>query len=269
MRVNNFAFCKLTGAGNDFIAVDNRNGQHDRLLTEEFIRGVCSRAISVGGDGFLELRNDDEVDFFMVYYNNDGKRVEMCGNGGRCIVRFAFETGIISGKSVVKFRSDSGIHRAELVDKEIKLWMTKPVKNFTDKKIISNKSKWSVSGINTGVPHAVIFVENIDKVDVNLIAPDIRSSDLFGPPGANVDFVSIRDGGIFIRTFERGVEAETLACGTGAVAAALISNEKNLIELPVSVHVRSGMILTVGVDMDKPWIQGEARLVYKGELRDY
>ncbi|MBN1433708.1 diaminopimelate epimerase [Candidatus Fermentibacterales bacterium] len=273
-------FAKLSGAGNDFVAVDNRTGGLDGLLTEEFIRRVCTRGLSVGADGLLELRDDPELDFSMTYYNSDGRPASMCGNGGRCITRFALHAGVVRDTDrEVAFRSGAGAHRSVFVGggaECVRLWMTPARTLFLDRTIeLDDGSTWRVSLLDTGVPHAVIEVaedgtRGLEDLEMAALAPALRHfrfSD--GVCGANVDFVSVQDGAIGIRTWERGVEGETLACGTGAVASAMALHALGRTSLPARLRVRSGLELLVGMDEDgTPWLQGEARLVFVGSLRE-
>lgn len=275
--MNGLPFAKMSGAGNDFVAVDNRDRALDGLLTGEFIRRICTRGLSVGADGLLELRDDPDHAFEMVYYNRDGEPAPMCGNGGRCIVRFAAHLGLVDGApggDVIRFRSGAGVHRAMMAEDpgEVVLWMTPARTIFLERTLSFEDGRdWKVSLVDTGVPHAVISVggNEVDALDMDALAPAVRSSHWFSPGGANVDFVSVRGDKISIRTWERGVEGETLACGTGAVAAAVVLSSLGLVTLPVSIEVKSGLTLTVGMGADGPWLQGEARLVYTGSLSEH
>ena len=216
----------------------------------------------------LELRSDPQYAFRMKYYNSNGKSAGMCGNGGRCIVGFAASRGIVPFNGVFHFRSDAGVHSAEIIAPDIvKLWMTDPEIHFLDRSIDLEPWNLQLSFLDTGVPHAVIILDGSENIPFSLIAPKIREHSLFGKAGANVDFVWIRGvSDLEIRTWERGVEGETLACGTGAVAAAICAVSIHGMDLPIDIAVRSGMKLKVGKNSDGWWLQGEARAVYSGVL---
>lgn len=255
----------MTGAGNDFVAVDNRDGSLDGTLTRRWIARVCSRAVSVGADGVLELRGDREHSFRMRYYNSDGGPADMCGNGGRCIAVFASMLGIV-GREPFTFRSDAGVHRALVSGaEESRIWMTEPREVFLGRRLELPGSAVVVSLVDTGVPHAVELTETLDDESFLPKAPLVRSAAAMGPEGANYDLVTLAARGLEMRTWERGVEGETLACGTGAVAAAYVAEALRGVGLPVAVRVRSGLDLVVGRDGHGWWLQGEARPVYSAE----
>lgn len=258
-------FCKMSGAGNDFIVVDNTDGSLDSLLAPEAIRDLCRRGLSIGADGLLELRRSPEADFAMRYYNSDGHPAAMCGNGGRCIARFAMDLGI-AGPGLVTFTSDSGIHRA-MVDSSwrVRLWMTEP-------RILAGAGELRLDDLDilagladTGVPHLVVEHEDLDDGVFERLAPILRRHGAAGPAGANVDFASAKKGRLEMRTWERGVEGETLACGTGAVAVALLLSEAGRARLPAEILTRGGLMLEVGRDENGWWLEGEARIVFRGE----
>ena len=263
----NLKFVKMSGAGNDFIMVDNRDGIYAALLTGKAIASLCRRGLSVGADGLIEIRNDPSHSFAMKYYNSDGGSAGMCGNGARCICRFALELGMVPSGAVFTFTSDAGIHHGLVTgDCEARIWTTEPVLHFV-KKNIDIGIPVSPGFADTGVPHAVVFVSELEDGSFEEYAPILRHHPEFGPDGANVNWAKLNsDGSLEIRTFERGVEGETLACGTGAVACALVSSERvDFVSLPVRIAVRSGLDLTVGRDSRGWWLQGEARMVYRAE----
>jgi len=259
-------FVKMSGAGNDFILLDNMDGFLDSIINPDFIRELCARRISIGADGILVLRSDPEYSFHMKYYNSDGYSAGMCGNGGRCIARFAALSGIVPETGLFSFRSDAGIHSAELTGVDsVKLWMTDPVVHYFDREIEIDSTILRVSFMNTGVPHAVIMPAGSEEISFTSIAPKIRSNTIFGEDGANVDLIWINDRSeLSIRTWERGIEGETLACGTGAVAAAMCAESILHMSFPVSITPASGKILKVGKNSAGWWLQGEARIVYSG-----
>jgi len=210
----NIKFSKYQGAGNDFILIDNR--KDNIRLSESQIEKLCHRRFGIGADGLMILESNTETDFRMKYYNSDGKEGSMCGNGGRCIVAFANEIGI--SKKEYQFIAIDGLHQAILKGTEVNLKMSKvdDIKQF-DK-------DWF---LDTGSPHAVEVVDNINAVEVSEEGKTLRFDPRFGENGTNVNFIEINQNQLKIRTYERGVEAETYACGTGAVASAIIANQLN------------------------------------------
>ena len=261
-------FIKMSGAGNDFIMVDNREGEYTSILTPQLIANICRRGLSVGADGLIELIRDNSTSFAMKYYNSDGGPAEMCGNGARCICRFAVELGVVQPKEIFSFTSDAGIHRGLVTgSEEARIWVTQPVLHFLEKTFALDEDI-QVGFADTGVPHAVVLAEDLEDGSFEKYAPLIRSHSEFGIKGANVNWVKLNaDNSLLMRTFERGVEGETLACGTGAVASALIASERlEKVSFPVSITVRSGLKLVVGKDSFGWWLQGEARIVYRAEI---
>jgi diaminopimelate epimerase len=258
-------FWKMSGAGNDFIMLDNSDRSLDDILSPEFIRCLCMRGMSVGADGLIELRSGAEG-LEMKYYNSDGHPASMCGNGGRCMARFAVERALAGGGRF-GFRSDSGLHSALVTGEwRTRLWMTEPRIVFLDRPLGTAGGPLRCSLVDTGVPHLVAFVDDLENCSFETEAPLLRWHPETGGAGANVDFVSTSGGNRLMRTWERGVEGETLACGTGAVAAAIVLHELLGSGLPVELGVRSGLVLEVGRDDDGWWLEGEARIVYKGVL---
>ncbi len=263
-------FVKMSGAGNDFIVLDNMDSSLDDIITPDFIRSLCVRGLSVGADGLLELKDDTEYAFHMKFYNNDGKAAEMCGNGGRCIAGYAASAGIVPDRGIFHFRSDAGIHSAEITGQDsVRLWMTTPEVHYFDRSIDIDSVSLRLSFLNTGVPHAVVMFDGPEELPFAELAPELRKHILFGKEGANVDFAWITGKSkLSMRTWERGVEGETLACGTGAVASAICAVSIHEMELPVNITVRSGRTLKVGKDSHGWWLQGEARTVYSGILEN-
>src|SRR4030042_1020697 len=234
-------FIKMSGSSNDFIIVDHRDPflKEDRL--KEFIRKACRRRISVGADGLILIERSQQADFKWRYFNADGGEAEMCGNGGRCAARFAYLKGI-AGPSL-KFETLAGILSAQVDGKRVKLEMTKPFGLKLDETLLIDGKKQIFSSINTGVPHAVLFVEDVEGLDIVQIGRALRYHSHFSPSGTNANFIRLETGSkLSIRTYERGVEDETLACGTGAVAAALVAAFKGLVKSPVSIKTRGGEV---------------------------
>lgn len=204
-------FHKYQGAGNDFILIDNQSEIYSSLSTQQ-IKKLCDRHFGIGADGLMMLNKSDSYDFKMRYFNADGNESTMCGNGGRCIVKFALEMKIVS-KNYTEFEAIDGVHSATILENEnISLKMNN-VKSI-------EKSEFGYI-TNTGSPHLVIFSTNINAIDLLKEARKIRYNDTFKKEGINVNYVEIKNDALFSRTYERGVENETLACGTGAIAIAL------------------------------------------------
>ena len=263
-------FMKMSGSGNDFILIDHREPflKEDRL--KDFIQKVCRRRVSVGADGLILIERSGKADFKWRFYNADGSEAEMCGNGGRCAARFAYLKGI-AGPSL-KFETLAGILSAQVDGKRVKLEMTKPFGLKLDETLLVDEEKEGFSFINTGVPHVVLFRKDLEKLDIVKIGRAIRRHSDFAPAGTNVNFVRVEKGAsLSVRTYERGVEDETLACGTGVVASALIAAFKGLVKSPVSIKTRGGEVLTVhfeieGKEIKKVFFEGDAHIIYEAEM---
>lgn len=219
-------FYKFQGAGNDFILIDNRKGEFSisGLQTQEGIAGLCHRNMGIGADGLMLLQEEPGMDFRMIYYNSDGLEGTMCGNGGRCLVAFAHWLGIFEGSC--SFMAIDGLHKASILGQENNLWRISLQMQEASLPILSAHGYQ----VDTGSPHLVVFLPNISNLDVVAEGRRIRYSPDFLPRGINVNFVKvINDQTLHIRTYERGVENETLACGTGAVAAAIAARSHGII----------------------------------------
>ncbi len=265
------AFAKMSGAGNDFILIDNRGGAIGPEAAE-LARCVCRRRISLGADGLILLETDSEVDFSWRFFNDDGSTAEMCGNGARCAARFAFLEGIAGER--MRFRTIAGIIAAEMRGDQVVVSLTRPGPLRRDLILELEGRAIAADAIHTGVPHAVIFVSDLEAVDVVATGRQIRQHQRFAPAGTNANFVQVRGSGhLAVRTYERGVEVETLACGTGAAASALAAAARFGWPGPVTVETRSGSRLAVDFDVtaqgfERVRLQGEARLICRGELHD-
>ncbi len=261
---------KMSGSGNDFILIDHREPFLKEGHLKDFIRKVCRRRISVGADGLILIEPSEKADFKWRFFNADGSEAEMCGNGGRCVARFACLKGIAG--SSLKFETLAGILSAQVDGKRVKLEMTKPFGLKLDKTIFVEEEQKIISSINTGVPHAVLFVEDLEGLDIIPIGRAIRFHSHFSPHGTNANFVRLdRDSELSIRTYERGVEDETLACGTGAVASALVAAFKGRVNSPVSVRTRGGEVLNVyyeieGREVKKVFFEGDVHIIYEAEM---
>lgn len=241
----------MQGCGNDFILIDNRDMIVSHADQPALSRKLCKRKFNIGADGliFIEKPETTEADFKWKFYNADGSEAEMCGNGGRCAALYAWLNNITEKE--LSFETMAGIIHASVIDENrVKLQLTAPVDLVTGLKTDVNGNEIILDCLNTGVPHACWFLDNIDKVDVDKNGKAIRFNELFAPNGTNVNFVKVKDRHkIEIRTYERGVEAETLACGTGAVASAILSSINGFTEPPVEVLVRGGDILKIYFSM--------------------
>jgi diaminopimelate epimerase len=263
-------FMKMSGSGNDFILVDHRKPLLDVRRMKKFAQKVCRRRISVGADGILFIERSKKADFKWRFFNADGSEAEMCGNGGRCAARFAFLKGI-AGSSLT-FETLAGVLSAQVDGKRVKLEMTKPFGLKLDEKVSIEGKRPRISSINTGVPHAVLFLKNLEGVDVIQKGRAIRYHPHYGPSGTNANFVKVESSSrLSVRTYERGVEDETLACGTGAVASALIAAFKGFVKSPVSIKTSGGEILTVHFEIEsdqikKVFFEGDVHITYEGEM---
>jgi diaminopimelate epimerase len=252
-------FYKYQGTGNDFIILDNRKGEYS-VLNEKEVHGLCDRKFGIGADGLMLLGNADGYDFSMQYFNADGKEGSMCGNGGRCMVRFANDMGI--NKTTYKFIAVDGEHLASFNEKgniKLKMQDVDGISSIGDDKVL-----------NTGSPHYIKNVSGINELDVFNEGKKIRYSESYKQHGINVNFVEKDEDGLYLRTYERGVEDETLSCGTGATAAAIASTSSNG-QHHVKVKVLGGKL---EVEFERKnenqasniWLIGPAVFVYKGEI---
>ena len=237
------AFVKMSGAGNDFVVADNRDGQF--RANPSFIARICDRRFGVGADGLLLVEPSKTADFFMRYYNADGSEAEMCGNGARCIARF-FSDRCGKGQRDLKFDTRAGLIAATVNDDRVRITLSEPHDLRLRQTIQLKGGPREYHCINTGVPHAIFFTDNADRELVQDVGAEVRHHKDFAPRGTNVDWVqSLGANSIRVRTYERGVEAETLACGTGVVAAGIVAYAVRGTSLPVVVTVQSGRVLEV------------------------
>jgi diaminopimelate epimerase len=263
------SFTKMNGAGNDFIMLDNRDGRLS--LDASRIASLCDRHRGVGADGILAVETALQgADFRMRYYNADGGEAEMCGNGARCFARFARR--FAADMAELSFETQAGLIRATFPDGEVCVAMSDPHSLREPAKLEINGNIAEVHFINTGVPHAVVFTHDVDKVDVARDGAALRFHPAFAPKGANANFVQvIAQDTISIRTYERGVEGETLACGTGVCAAALLYHLRSNAPSPVRVRVRGGDTLRVGFEgsprgLRNVTLTGPADFVFDGVI---
>lgn len=263
-------FTKMNGAGNDFVMVDNRDGS--LVLDKPTIARLCDRHRGIGGDGLIAVEPaQNGADFRMRYYNADGGEAEMCGNGARCFARYASK---LSGKQgTVSFETIAGVITAKLQGDRVQLQMSQPKDLALAAALDVAGAQTTVHFVNTGVPHAVVPVTDLEQVEIRKSGSAIRFHEHFAPKGTNANFIQvIAPGKLAIRTYERGVEDETLACGTGVVASALIHHELTGTPSPISVLVRGGDTLEVGFEKDgsgyrNVTLTGPADFVFDGQVQ--
>lgn len=244
-------FTKMSGSGNDFIIIDNRSGKYNNIIKSSLIKFLCKRRISIGADGVIFLEHSKKADVKMHHYNPDGSKPAMCGNGARCIAYFSHIQGLPKNLTI---ETNDSVIKASVDNTFVSIQM--PDAKFIEYDIPIDELSLKLDTINTGVPHAVVIVDSIDSIPIKLWGEIIRYHEKFAPNGTNVDFVEIiGDNSIQIRTYERGVEDETLACGTGAVACAIVATRRKLVEPPVEIIVRLLDILNVDFDMNFPYIK--------------
>jgi len=275
------SFAKMSGTGNDFIIIDHREPFITEADQSEFARIVCRRKFSVGADGLILIENSERSDFRWQFYNPDGSRAEMCGNGARCAARFAYEKNI--APAAMRFETTAGEIEALVLDgagTSVKIRLTAPEDLRLNLAMTIASTEQTLHFINTGVPHTVVLVNDAGEVPVAQWGREIRFHDTFQPAGTNANFVQrISNDTLMVRTYERGVESETLACGTGAVASALVVAFLEQAKPPVTVITSGGEELTIhfsfkgeGIDRQLDlaegiFLQGPAHIIYEGQLR--
>lgn len=257
------AFYKYQGTGNDFIIIDGRD--KSPTLSNSEIKKLCDRKFGIGADGLMILRKHKDVDFRMIYYNADGMEGSMCGNGGRCITAFAKEIGI--AKNYFHFMAIDGLHEGEIIEHDglesiVRLKMS-------DVNEFEKESNYYLT--DTGSPHYIEFLNNLQSKDVYKDGKEIRNSHKFREKGININFVEEASGHLFVRTFERGVENETLSCGTGVTASALaFAIEQNINKGSVQIQTLGGKLKVSfereGYDFSNIWLEGPATFVFNGEI---
>ena len=254
-------FYKYQGTGNDFVMIDNRTNffpKEDIQLIER----LCDRRFGIGADGLILLENDSDTDFRMVYYNSDGNESSMCGNGGRCLVAFANQLGVINSQAI--FMATDGLHHASVGNDAIVSLQMIDVDEI--------QKKDSYTFLNTGSPHHVQIVEDLKNYNVKDNGASIRYGELYGEKGSNVNFVKKIDEDTFsVRTYERGVEDETLACGTGVTAVAIAMNatgetDKTSINLNVEGGKLNVSFDKMGDHFTNVFLTGPAKFVFKGNI---
>lgn len=262
-------FYKMSGSGNDFVVVDARQDPHEELRTPQMVQRLSARGTGVGSDGLVLITAEPGVDFRMIYYNADGSRASMCGNAALCCTRLVTELG--GGRNrELRFATDSGIISGRLLDGAPAIDLA-PVTDVRPIAAIAHGGGESRIGYAVaGVPHLTVLLSDVEQADVAGRGRALRYAPELGAAGANANFVCRTGDGWSMRTYERGVEAETLACGTGAVASAILIETWGLAKNPIAVRTRSGRTLTVTLRRDgaswHPTLSGEGRIVFSGEL---
>lgn len=267
-------FTKVVGSGNDFIILDNRSNKFSEDLPN-LAKHVCERKISIGADGFLVLESSNKADFKMRVFNPDGSEVTMCGNGARCSALYAYVNKWCSEN--LRMETIAGIIEALVHNDKVKLRITDPAEIKLDNDLGLGNTIFKIHFVNTGVPHVVHFLGddiNIEDYPVKQMGAKIRYHRSFEPEGTNANFVKIAsENRIRLRTYERGVEDETLACGTGAVASSIVSHLVNGTKQPVEVLTKSGDVLKVYFNVvnkkfTEVYLEGSAKIVYDGKWSD-
>jgi len=271
-RGKTITFFKMSGCGNDFILLDHRKKFLADAELKKFASKICSHRLSVGGDGLilLESAKSGDADFSWRLFNADGSEAEFSGNGGRCAARLAYLLKIAPAQ--MTFETLAGRIKAQIHGENITIQFPKPNDLRLGLKIPVDGETYEGHFLNTGVPHLVYILSDLEKAAVLPLGRKSRHHAMFQPSGTNVNFISVKDPHrIEMRTYERGVEDETLACGTGAVASALIAGALGEVSSPVSLKQRSGQVLEVAFDWNgsqfgQVFLSGEARMIYEGQL---
>ncbi len=260
----------MHGGGNDFVLIDHREGFIPEAEQPQFARRVCHRQLGAGADGLILIEASPTANFRWRFYNADGSEPEMCGNGGRCAARFAVLNGIAPAD--LSFETLAGTIKAEVRDRRVKLFMAGVGDFILGQNIPLEETTLLGHFLKVGVPHVAVPVADLEAAPVTGWGRAVRFHALFAPAGTNVNFIQVEGPqDLRIRTYERGVEDETLACGTGAVASALIAARLGQVVSPVTVHTRGGEALTVyftpqGETFTEVFLEGDALVTYQGEL---
>lgn len=264
-------FSKYSGCGNDFIMVNNLAG-HFPFEDSNLIRQLCHRQLGIGADGVILLCKAEKGDFRMRIFNSDGTEAEMCGNGLRCLMQFIQEQGFI--RQEYSIQTMHRLLKVRLQGEHVEMEMGSPSNVLWDVPVETEGTKYQLDCMNTGVPHAILFVKDVDGINVNLAGPGFRYHEAFAPKGTNMNFVEVQGNRLKLRTYERGVEQETLACGTGAAAAAIAAVKRFKLNLPVQVEFRSGDTVEVNFKETNGQIEdviqvGPARKIFHGVIDFY
>lgn len=271
-------FTKMSGAGNDFVFLDKK--QNDFLqVSTDLVRKICDRRNGIGADGLIIIEDSTSHNFVMNYYNADGSTGSLCANGARCAILFASQSGRLKDNKA-EFVSNGIEYKGEVLsDTEIKFYLNPPKKIKYNFKIKAGGKLINAHFADTGSPHVVIditenkgFLTSLDNLNIESLGREIRNLPEFSPGGTNVNFVDVKDGLIYIRTYERGVEAETLACGTGSVAAAIICFVTKKLSVPVKIMPKSNENLLVNFEVENSKVRnlsltGPAKVTFTGKMK--
>lgn len=276
--MGNIIFTKMSGAGNDFVVVDKRNNGN-LTIDKKLVQKVCDRRNGIGADGLITIEDSTDYDFLMNYYNADGSTGSLCANGARCAILFASESGRLKDNKA-EFISNDVVYKGEVIsDSGIRFYLNPPKKIKYNFKIKVGGKLLNAHFADTGSPHVIIdvresegFLTSLDEMPVEALGREIRYLSEFEPAGTNVNFIDVKDGVIRIRTYERGVETETLACGTGSVAAAVICYVSHKLSIPIEIIPKSNEKLFVNFDVENSKVRnlsltGPAKVVFTGEMK--
>ena len=278
IRMEKIIFTKMSGAGNDFVFIDKN--QNDWLQVDtDFVQKICDRRNGIGADGLITIADSSTHNFIMNYYNADGSTGSLCANGARCAILFASDSGRLSSNRA-EFISNGIEYKGEVIsDSKIKFYLNPPKRIKYNFKIKAGGKLLNAHFADTGSPHVVIDISeteelfnSLDNVLVEMLGREIRNLPEFSPGGTNVNFIDVKDGAVNIRTYERGVESETLACGTGSVAAALICFITKKLSVPVKIIPKSNEKLFVNFDVENSKVRnlsltGPAKVIFTGEMK--
>ena len=260
-------FYKYQGTGNDFVMIDNRTGNFNCNNTE-FISSICDRRHGIGCDGLILIEDNNDLDFTMKYFNSDGSELGMCGNGARCVTQFAKKLGIINNSAI--FQASDGAHHAEIIDNNYVRVKMNDI-DMSNYDLIDKN--FDAIYLNNGSPHLVINSNNIDNIEVINEGRKIRYGDKYKDEGVNINFVEFTSNSSLckVRTYERGVEDETLSCGTGAVAVAVVLNYSKITNKEeITISMKGGNLKVsfnrVGDNFSNIWLYGAVAEIYKGEI---
>ncbi|WP_207260765.1 diaminopimelate epimerase [Desulfovibrio sp. Huiquan2017] len=272
MFTESVPFYKMQGCGNDFVIIDNRELGVPREVMADWAKAVCARAFGICADGlfFFENADDPALAYRWHFYNSDGSRAEMCGNASRCAAKLSHAIGLAPAEHA--FGTDAGPIKAKVLldgpdEGRVKVQLTPPLRTETNIVLDIDGQPLTVHFTDTGVPHTVVFVDDAQSVDIMDLGPKIRYHERFAPAGTNVNFAQVVDGNtMLLRTYERGVEAETYACGTGAAATQLLAHTLGLTGDRADLTTTGNEVLTVFLENGTVYLQGAAELTFKGEL---
>jgi diaminopimelate epimerase len=278
MKMEVLTFTKMSGAGNDFVFIDKKQN-HSLEIQTDFVKKICDRRNGIGADGLITIEDSSNYDFIMNYFNADGSTGSLCANGARCAILFASESGRLKDNKA-KFLSNEVEYKGEVnSNSDIKFYLNPPKNIKYNFKIKAGGKLINAHFADTGSPHVVIdineserFLPSLQELPVEKLGREIRYLSEFKPDGTNVNFVNVKDGVVHIRTYERGVEAETLACGTGSVAAALICYVNYKLSVPVKIFPKSNEKLLVNFDVENSKVRnlsltGPAKVIFTGEMK--